>query len=272
MTGLLPDHIVLLRINEPIMFSRLLSWVTPSKSATQTPCLPMGQRLYVIGDIHGRLDLLQDLHRQIEVDGLTFTGNKVLVYLGDYVDRGHDSKDVIDELLSHPLSAFEQVFLKGNHEDALLNFLGDYRVARDWFQFGGEATVFSYGVAIPPGMRSDDKLKRIQNDLQAQIPKGHLEFFSSLRTFFEIGDYFCVHAGVHPGRALHQQRDEDLMWIRGEFLHSRKDHGKTIIHGHSITDYPDEQVNRIGIDTGAYYSNRLTCVVLEGIDRRYLKT
>ena len=123
-----------------------------------------------------------------------------------------------------------------------------------------------------PGTRSDIVLKEVQANLQTAIPENHLRFFKALQTSFEIGDYFCVHAGIDPGRALHRQRDEDLMWIRDEFLWSNKDHEKVIVHGHSVSERPDEQINRIGIDTGAYYSNRLTCLVLQESERRFLQT
>jgi serine/threonine protein phosphatase 1 len=228
--------------------------------------------VYIVGDIHGRDDLLRDLHEQVMADGETYAGKKWVVYLGDYIDRGHESKNVVEELISHPLAGFERIFLRGNHEDALLKFLRDFSVARDWFQFGGEATVYSYGVAMAPGTRSDESLRAIQIDLQGAIPESHIKFFKSLRISFEIGDYFCVHAGINPARALLDQRDEDLMWIRDEFLSSKNDHEKMIVHGHSIRETPDEQANRIGIDTGAYYSNCLTCLVLEDSERWFLQT
>ncbi|MBL6952717.1 MAG: serine/threonine protein phosphatase [Alphaproteobacteria bacterium] len=254
------------------MFSWFRSLASPRGQKTPAPAIPMGQRVYIVGDIHGRYDLLRILHEQVEADSSTYNGHKRLVYLGDYIDRGHESKKVVEELVSHPLAGFDRIFLKGNHEDALLNFLVDFNAARDWFQFGGEATVFSYGVAMQPGTRSDKMLKDIQADLDRAIPAEHIQFFNELRMSFEIGDYFCVHAGIHPSRPLHRQRSEDLMWIRDEFLESKKAHEKIIVHGHSISETPDEQSNRIGIDTGAYYSNCLTCLVLEATERRFLQT
>jgi serine/threonine protein phosphatase 1 len=246
------------------MFSWLRSLVSQSNRIIPAPSIPIGQRAYIVGDIHGRHDLLRILHEQVQADSSDYGGAKRIVYLGDYIDRGHESKNVVEELISHPLPEFERVFLKGNHEDALLSFLTDFNAARDWFQFGGEATVFSYGVSMPPGTRSDNMLKDIQASLNTAIPETHIQFFNALRTSYEIDDYLCVHAGIDPGRPLDRQRDEDLMWIRDEFLWSKKDHKKIIVHGHSISETPDVQINRIGIDTGAYYSNRLTCLVLEG--------
>ncbi len=254
------------------MFSRLRSALFRTSQKKPAPAVPQGQRVYIVGDIHGRDDLLRNLHEQVTADSEAYAGKKWVVYLGDYIDRGHESKNVVEELISHPLAGFERIFLRGNHEDALLRFLRDSNVARDWFQFGGEATVYSYGVAMAPGTRSDVSLKAIQVDLQRAVPESHVQFFQALRTSFEIGDYFCVHAGIDPLRALHDQRDEDLMWIRDEFLSSKKDHEKMIVHGHSIRETPDEQSNRIGIDTGAYYSNCLTCLVLEDSERRFLQT
>ncbi len=261
--------------NEPDrsgILSKIWSWAASSELKDEASSIPSGQRVYVIGDIHGRHDLLCNLHKQIVADDQPYDGDAYIVYLGDYIDRGHQSRQVIDELVSQPLSGLTPTFLMGNHEDTLLNFLKDFRVARDWFQFGGEATVLSYGVTMRPGIRTDSILQEIQAELQLKIPNDHIRFLSSLQSSFEIGDYFFAHAGVHPSRSLYNQRDEDLFWIRDDFLQSRKHHGKVIVHGHSISGDPDVQNNRIGIDTGAYYSNRLTCLVLEGTERRYLQT
>ena len=254
------------------MLGRFSFFEKSAKPTLLTACVPEGVRVYVVGDIHGRLDLLMALHGDIQEDGKDDADRKVIVYVGDYVDRGDDSKKVIDELLQHPLPEFESFYLKGNHEDALLRFLENPDVARDWFSFGGAATVYSYGVPIPAGIRTDEQLQTIQTAFRIALPEAHLRFLSDLQLCYEIGDYFCVHAGIKPGQALDRQQPEDMMWIRDEFLDSDKLHGKVIVHGHSITDVPDVQENRIGIDTGAYYSNRLTCLVLEGNTRRFLET
>ncbi len=223
-----------------------------------------------MGDIHGRLDLLQTLHGKIRQDSETSRGDRIIVYIGDYVDRGDYSKGVIDELLIDPLPGFSPIYLKGNHEEALLNFLEHPEVAWDWFSFGGDAAVMGYGVPVLPGVLTDERLREIQAAFRNAIPDAHLRFLSDLRLRYEIGDYLCVHAGVNPARPLHRQRPEDLMWIRDAFLYSDKLHGKLIVHGHSITDEPDIQKNRVGIDTGAYFSNRLTCLILEGGTYRFL--
>ena len=250
------------------MFS-FFSRPTP-KPTLSTASVPNGVRVYVVGDIHGRLDLLRTLHGKIQRDAETAGRDRIVVYIGDYVDRGDDSKGVIDELLTDPLSGFECVYLKGNHEEALLNFLDHAEVARDWFSFGGDAAVMSYGVPVLPGALTEERLRDIQMAFQGAVPKAHLRFLMGLRLSYEIGDYLCVHAGIDPGRSLDRQRPEDMLWIRDKFLLSERQHGKIIVHGHSITETPDIQENRIGIDTGAYFSNRLTCLVLEGSARRFL--
>jgi len=252
------------------MFSFFSKSAAEPKPTLSTASVPDGVRVYVVGDIHGRLDLLRTLHGKIRQDGETAHGDRIVVYIGDYVDRGDHSKGVIDELLTEPLAGFSPIYLKGNHEEALLNFLEHPEVARDWFTFGGDAAVMSYGVPVLPGALTDERLLEIQVAFRDAVPDAHLRFLSTLRLSYEIGDYLCVHAGIDPGRPLHRQRPEDLLWIRDAFLDSDKLHGKLIVHGHSITDEPDVRDNRIGIDTGAYFSNRLTCLILEGRTRRFL--
>lgn len=240
----------------------------------QAARLPEGRRVYAVGDIHGRADLLRELHRLIEAD-LPEAGaveRRVAVYLGDYVDRGFESPDVIDLLLSDPLPRFEQVYLKGNHDELFLDFLEDVTVGPDWFALGGNATVYSYGVRIPDSIPPSERFGHIQSALQASVPQAHIEFLSCLELAWEIGDYLFVHAGIRPEKSLDRQTPEDLLWIRDEFLTSHADHGKIVVHGHSVTDEPDIQINRIGIDTGAFATNNLTCLVLEGSSMRFLST
>lgn len=252
------------------MFSIFSKSAAEPKPTLSTASVPDGVRVYVVGDIHGRLDLLRALHEKVNQDHETWRGDLIVVYIGDYVDRGDDSKGVIDELLNDPLTGFEYVYLKGNHEATLLNFLEHAEVARDWFTFGGDAAVMSYGVPVLPGVLTDVRLREIQAAFRDAVPDAHLRFLSDLRLRYEVGDYLCVHAGIDPGRPLRRQRAEDMLWIRDQFLFSERQYEKIIIHGHSITDEPDIQENRIGIDTGAYFSNRLTCLVLEGRERRFL--
>lgn len=231
-----------------------------------------GVRVYCVGDIHGRADLLQALHRGIAADARQNPGagdlRNVVVYVGDYVDRGMHSREVIDHLLSDPLPGFEKIYLKGNHDDALLQFLGDADFGPTWFSFGGDATVLSYGVRMSPAKLGRERFEDMRQQFEANLPAAHLAFLRSLQLVWECGDYLFVHAGFRPGVGLQQQKPEDMMWIRDEFLDSRHDFGRVVVHGHSVTEAPEMRSNRIGIDTGAYASDRLTCLILEG-DRRY---
>ena len=238
------------------------------------PSVPRGHRVYAIGDIHGRADLLAQLHRQIRVDAANAPSGikKSIIYLGDYVDRGLDSMGVIDILLTSPMDDFETVYLKGNYEDALLRFLDNLSTGPNWFAIGGDATVLSYGIRIPTGLTGAQHLEYVWMELRARIPQNHLEFLSSLQLMYQTGDYVFVHAGIKPGVPLEQQDPEDLMWIRGEFHESRHDHGKVVVHGHMLMSQPDIQTHRIGIDTGAFATNILTSIVLEGVTQRFLST
>ncbi len=238
------------------------------------PSVPDGIQVYAIGDIHGRADLLTQLHRQIQEDAATAPERvtKTAVYLGDYVDRGLDSKGVIDLILSDPLVGFDTVYLKGNHEDTLLRFLQDMSVGPNWFAIGGDATVLSYGVRIPQGLSTMQRFEHVWNELPNRIPQDHLEFLFGLELMYQAGDYVFVHAGIKPGTPLDQQTPEDLMWIREEFLCSKQDHGVMVVHGHSPRNRPEIQNHRIGIDTGGFATNVLTCLVLEGTTKRFLST
>lgn len=229
-------------------------------------------RVYCIGDIHGRADLLNELHEKILVDAEGFAGDKLIVYLGDYIDRGLQSKAVIDLLINHPLEGFQSIFLRGNHEQILLDFLNlDPSIVLQWFNFGGQATMLSYGVSVT-GIPVGEKIKQLQSDLADKLPDDHLHFINQLKFYYENGGYFFVHAGVKPKCPLIKQQAGDMMWIRDEFLSSTFQFEKMIVHGHSIVDQPEQKINRIAIDTGAYISGCLTSLVLEGHSRRYLQT
>ena len=234
--------------------------------------VPDGYRVYAIGDIHGRLDLLQAIHTKILRDAASSPSalSKAAVYLGDYVDRGLQSKEVIDLLLDSPLPGFDTVHLKGNHEEAMLEFLEDASVGPGWLRFGGNETLYSYGVRVPTDVPAAERPRQLQIALREALPQSHVKFLSSLRLSLVIGDYAFVHAGIRPGVTMDKQVAEDLLWIRGDFLDSKRDHGKVIVHGHTITREPAICANRIGIDTGAYASNVLSCLVLEGSSRRVI--
>lgn len=242
---------------------------TPMPAST-----PPGTRLYAIGDIHGRLDLLLRLHELIVADAAASPAKRrVLIYIGDYIDRGPDSAGVIDLLLDRPLPGFEIVHLLGNHEDTLLQFPDDMAVGPSWLTYGGVATLASYAVEVPPGSWRDEReLRRLQGEVRRRIPRRHLEFMRNLPLTHVEGDYLFVHAGIRPGVPLERQERDDLLWIRDAFLHSSADHGRVVVHGHTITERPDQRSNRIGIDTGAFHSDRLTSLVLEGASRSFLHT
>lgn len=239
------------------------------------PRIPEGVRLYAVGDIHGQFYLLRNLLAMILQDAHTAPEQtrRVVVYLGDYIDRGDASKAVIDLLLQDPLPGFESVYLKGNHEDAMENFLANPTPNHGWTVHGGMSTLLSYGVRIAAGGTSAENHATLLRDkLVEAIPPEHKTFFTGLRTRFEMGDYFFVHAGVRPGVALDQQNPDDFLWIREPFLSNRQKYDQFIVHGHTISDAPTRFNNRIGIDTGAYYSGKLTCLVLAGEEQRILST
>ncbi|MEI6270716.1 MAG: metallophosphoesterase family protein [Methylococcaceae bacterium] len=233
--------------------------------------LPENHRLYCIGDIHGRLDLLQEAHQKIVNDAADFNGAKILVYLGDYIDRGMHSRQVIDCLLENNFPDFEKVFLLGNHEQVLMQFLwgNDDAIAHEWFRFGGLSTLISYGVKLQ-GIPTSKELTGLRTQLLEKLPAAHSDFLGRLVLNYETDGYFFVHAGIKPKIKLHLQRAEDMLWIREEFLNSDVFHGKVIVHGHTVTDEPEIRHNRIALDTGAYASGRLTCAVFEGAGCQFL--
>lgn len=223
--------------------------------------VPEDTRVYCIGDIHGRHDLLIQLFGRI-----------IIVYLGDFIDRGMDSKAVVDTLINEVWPGVEYVFLRGNHEQSLLSFLQEESVGRPWITFGGQATLASYGVHFPkiPTRRQD--FLSIQGKLRDKIPESHIDFFRNTTISYEIGSYFFAHAGVRPSYPLSRQKHEDIMWIRDEFLNSKKNFEKIVVHGHTVVNKPEILPNRIGIDTGAYATGVLTCLVLEKDRQRLIQT
>ena len=236
------------------------------------PRVPDDRRIYVVGDIHGRIDLLARLHAMILADAETAPDRKrVLIYLGDYVDRGPGSFEVVDALIYQPLAGFEAVHLMGNHEDMMLEFL-DGPPAPLWTANGGIATLASYGVEPPAALFHPADLETFRRRLQEAMPEDHLRFLQNLRFYHIEGDYFFVHAGVRPGVPLDAQEPREMMWIRDRFLISDGDFGKRVVHGHTPSLLPEVYDNRIGIDTGAFYTGRLTCLVLEGAEHRFLHT
>ena len=234
--------------------------------------VPDGLRVYAIGDIHGRLDLFDALVRRIDADRAGWSGRVEIVLLGDYVDRGPDSAGLLDRLAG-PLPRWASwTLLKGNHEQAMLDAIdgvGGLKTRRLWLDHGGREALRSYGV--PGTVVLIDDLEAIAAALPV-VPTRHVELLRRLRLTHRVGDYLFVHAGIRPGVPIEAQEDRDLLWIRCEFLDSKDDHGCVVVHGHSITRDVAERDNRIGIDTGAYATGRLTALVLEGATRRYLST
>jgi serine/threonine protein phosphatase 1 len=228
--------------------------------------------VYAIGDIHGRLDLLDCLHRLIDAD---FTANGAavihLIYLGDYVDRGPDSSGVLQRLVEGPSDFVKITLLRGNHEEMLLQFLEDPCIGPSWCELGGLHTLLSYGIEIAK-VPTEDEYPELSESFKKILPLPHMNLLENLETSIVVGDYFFCHAGVRPGRPLEQQQQQDLLWIREKFLDATADFGKVVVHGHSPVDQPDFRKNRINIDTGAYATGRLTCLVLEGDSRRVLAT
>ena len=231
--------------------------------------LPPGLRVYAIGDIHGRADLLDRLHDKIEADLSTAPEKTAIVYLGDYVDRGPDSHGVIERLVRPRFTGVETVALLGNHEDMLLQFMDAPYGASLWLSNGGDATLASYKVKVPA---SFDELLFTQRALLGAMPRHHKQFLASLPEQVQFGDYLFVHAGIKPGPPLDRQSREHMIWIRDVFLNSEVDHGLIVVHGHTIVHEVEWMPNRIGVDTGAYTTGRLTALVLEGAARRLLQT
>ncbi|MGH6943783.1 MAG: metallophosphoesterase family protein [Geminicoccaceae bacterium] len=236
--------------------------------------VPPGVCVYAIGDIHGRLDLVDEMHRLITVDAAQLTPGteKLVVYVGDYVDRGLESREVIDALIDHPLPDFRPVHLLGNHDAWLLTFLVDPRVGPTWLRYGGDATLASYGVRVGTPVDEAPYYEQLQSSLRERVPRRHVEFLQSLELSYETGDYLFVHAGVRPSLPLDRQTADDLLWIREPFLSCRQEFGKVVVHGHTVDAEPTVRANRIGIDTGACWTGCLTCLVLEEGDYRFLST
>lgn len=236
------------------------------------PIGPPGHRAYAIGDVHGRLDLLDELLAQIVDDNAGRASAKVtIVFLGDLIDRGPQSAQVVERLRRYRPSFGKAVFVMGNHEEVMLRILaGDMSILPDWLRFGGAECLRSYGVdsLTLQSMRRADALKI----LRSAIPKEHQKFLSSFVDTASFGGYLFVHAGIRPGVALSQQVPQDLRWIRLPFLDDATDHGCIVIHGHTITEEIDACHNRIGIDTGAYRTGVLTAVGIEGDEHWFLQT
>ena len=238
----------------------------------QGPAGPRGHRAYVVGDIHGRVDLLEHLLAKIHADLQRRPARKtLLVFVGDLIDRGPSSAQVIERLRCYRRDRVQPAFLLGNHEEVLLRVIaGDSTVVESWLQFGGLQCLQSYGITLA-------KVRRLSTDqivelVRATIPPEHVEFLETFVDSCRFGDYLFVHAGIRPGVDVDQQSQSDLRWIREPFLFDETDHGFVVVHGHTISDEVDERPNRIGIDTGAYRSGVLTALAIEDGERWLIDT
>jgi serine/threonine protein phosphatase 1 len=234
-------------------------------------------RIYAVGDIHGQAGLLDEILSIVASDNeAQGEAETLLVFLGDYIDRGLDSKDVVSRLAGGVGPGMAPVFLKGNHEDLLLSFLDRPETGLNWLHNGGDMSLLSYGVE--PSVIHDALflnkagLEEAAATFRSVLPDDHLQFYRNLRLSFRAGDYFFAHAGVRPGVALDLQAEADLLWIRHEFLHHPGGFGAVVVHGHTPTPAPENLHNRICIDTLAFATGKLTAVALEGSRRRFLST
>ena len=231
-----------------------------------------GERAYAIGDVHGCVDLLQSLLVKIEQHNARAEQKPAhIIYLGDLIDRGPASKQVLDLLCTRNNEPFQTHYIMGNHEEALLRGLsGEPNLLEPWLRHGGQATVESYGVAR--GLlygRSDDELEHI---IRSAIPGTHLDFLSTFVDSIRFGDVLFVHAGIRPGIPLEAQSPQDMKWIRKEFVESTDDYGCLIVHGHTIVENVEVNPNRICVDTGAYKSGHLTAICIDEQDHGFLQT
>lgn len=226
--------------------------------------VPDGFVLYAIGDIHGRADLLRLAIEMIKSDPRPENAQPVVIFLGDYIDRGPDSNAVLDILSSDPLPGFETRFLKGNHDAFLISFLvGTAQSGQGWLGVGGAETLAAYGVEPPLGVLQPHAWSQIREALKARIPISHLDFLVQLELTAIYGRYLFVHAGVRPGRPLHAQDERDLLEIREPFLSATADYDYIVVHGHTPTKKPYLDHRRLGLDTGAFASGILTIARLE---------
>ncbi len=250
---------------------RFASFWSDEREEAFTPLLPKGVRVYAVGDVHGHDRLLEQLLDKLERDLSGRPKSRtILLFVGDLIDRGPGSRQVVERLRSYRHDGVETVFLMGNHEEILLRIVdGEVRLIFDWLSFGGDRCMESYGVDPQTllGMSATDAARAIRN----AIPDDHITFIRSFSDSFRAGDYLFVHAGIRPGVAVAQQVPEDLRWIRAPFLDWSGRHDAMVVHGHTISAKVDERHNRIGIDTSAYQHGVLTAMGAEGSNRWFIQ-
>ena len=250
----------------------MLSFLKRRRMLPITPAIPQvpaGSRIYAIGDVHGCATLLDRLLATIAADGAARRpAHTTLVMLGDLIDRGPDSRQVVERMLAVPQGVDELIVLRGNHEQFLLDALDRPEQAwGGWLTHGGRQTLMSYGI---PERFAMTEPARLGDALRREIPRKHLELIEGALLSWRAGDYFFTHAGVRPGVPLDRQADRDLLLIRRDFLECEDDFGAVVVHGHSIGEAIEDRPNRIGLDTGAYRTGVLSAVCLEGAERRFL--
>ena len=241
-----------------------LNW---SKTTLQRAPAP-DHRVFAIGDVHGRADLLTRLIDKIESERLA---TDLIIFLGDYIDRGPASKEVVDIILDlHRQNPDNVVCLKGNHEATLLNFLDDAQVGQNWANYGGLETLLSYGVPSPTKRTDPKAWEDCQNAFKHALSESHVQFYKSLSSCYEAGCYLFVHAGVDPQKPTLEQSEQEYLWIRDRFLEDDEPLEHIIVHGHTPAPHPYKDKRRIGLDTGAYSTGILTAAKISGLDVEFI--
>lgn len=240
--------------------------------ARHPPAVPPGIRIYAIGDIHGRHDLLDRMLLKIDAHAEADPcPRNVIVLVGDYIDRGPHSAQVLDRLVALSMGR-DIVMLRGNHEAMMIDALSHPSRLASWISNGGRETLLSYGLDSSGQLNSPTSAANLSDQIFLNVPDSHISLLKTLDWTFLCGDYLFVHAGVHPDRSLHTQRPRDLLWIREPFLSWPADFGAVIVHGHSPVPRPEQHPNRINIDTGAYVTGRLTCLILKDTIQDFIQT
>lgn len=233
---------------------------------------PQGQVVWAIGDVHGCVDLLDGLLRALAADASDDARPRVLVMLGDYVDRGPDSRGVIDRLVEVAETPGVQAhFIRGNHEDKLLEFLDDPMAGPTWCEYGGDAALRSWGLSPPAIRHRKEGWTNLAEDFRHKVTPRQRRFLEELVPSVTLGGYFFCHAGALPGTPLEEQSERDLMWIRGRFLNGDRPFDRVVVHGHTPTEDPHVDHRRIGVDTGAYATGVLTALRLDGSEERFIQ-
>ena len=251
------------------MLSTLRRMFAKEVSALDAARVPDGERYYVVGDIHGRNDLFVALKAAIEQDDAALPAARTtIILLGDLVDRGPDSMGVVSQALQWGRERRVR-YLAGNHEEMFLQSFKDKEVLRHFLKHGGRETVLSYGIDRKAYKKM--KMGELQDAMSRAVPREHREFLASFEDLIEAGDFLFVHAGINPKHPLGEQKTKDLRWIRERFLKHEEPLSHIVVHGHTIFENIEYGTHRIGIDTGAFRTGRLTALVLEGSDKRLIQ-